>query len=176
VGVSSATPNLAGAFVTSRRGSIDAYEIEFIQTRVRAGTSAANIARMLGRPIDDVRPWMVGDNPPAREMPKIRTPYVRSKVVLSLWRGLIAQPAVARDRAPSMKEIAESVSWRYGVPMEDLRGPSRLKAFALARQAAMYEMVVEDRWSLPQIGLYFDRDHTTVLHGYRRHAQRLAAA
>lgn len=78
------------------------------------------------------------------------------------WRGeLTARPA-------TMREISEAVAARYGLPIEQLKGPDRKRSVAWARQEAFDAIYATGRYSLPQIGRYFNRDHTTVLHGVRR--------
>jgi chromosomal replication initiator protein len=92
--------------------------------------------------------------------------------VLSLFRGLI--PTTPQPVFP--QAIIREVASRRGVSEEDLLGRSRLKPFVEARQEAMWELRRRTGLSLPMIGhLLGDRDHTTVMWGIRRHADRLAA-
>lgn len=72
----------------------------------------------------------------------------------------------------ALMEFAE----RNGVSVPVLTGASRRRPVAEVRQAA-YAYVRQrcPHLSLPQIGrLFGDRDHTTILHGIRKHAARLA--
>jgi chromosomal replication initiation ATPase DnaA len=76
---------------------------------------------------------------------------------------------------PSMRSIAQEVADKYEMSLEELRGPNRSPYVAHPRFEAMWRMRQQHRWSLPQIGRFFsNRDHTTVLHGIRRHQERLA--
>lgn len=72
----------------------------------------------------------------------------------------------------SVLEIKEAVARRYKVKVSDLEGDSRKKAYAHPRQVAMalsYRKLRRFGYSLPVIGKQFgDRDHTTVLHAYRK--------
>lgn len=78
---------------------------------------------------------------------------------------------------PTMAGIVRSVADQYGLTVAELRGPRRFHHFVRPRHEAMWRMAQTGRWSLPQIGNFLGgRDHTTVLHGIRRHAQRMAAA
>ena len=53
--------------------------------------------------------------------------------------------------------------------MEEIVGPKRNRAVALARQVAMYLVRELTPMSLPQIGRELgDRDHTTVLYGIEK--------
>lgn len=81
-------------------------------------------------------------------------------------------------RRPSMREIAERHACEAGVTLADLRAPSREKRFYLPRRAAMAEMQATGRFSYPQIGRFFNRDHTSVCEAvakYRALAQQEAA-
>jgi chromosomal replication initiation ATPase DnaA len=71
------------------------------------------------------------------------------------------------------QEIASAVAWRHGVTLEDMRGPRVFRKVAYARHEAFSELYKTGRFSLPRIGKWFgDRDHTTVLHGIRKHDAR----
>jgi len=63
--------------------------------------------------------------------------------------------------------MAETVDY-FNLSMEELRGPGRSANVALARQIAMYLCRDLTDLSLPKIGQEFDRDHTTVMHAYRK--------
>lgn len=79
-----------------------------------------------------------------------------------------AQPyGVFRRRS---REIAE----RHKVSLRQLLSPYRGRAVVKARQELMHTLVVEHGWSLMRAGRAIGRDHTTVLHGVRVHAARLA--
>lgn len=83
------------------------------------------------------------------------------------------QPIQLRTRPfTSVSEIKEAVARRYKVKVSDLEGESRKKVFAVPRQVAMalsYRKLRRFGYSLPVIAKQFgDRDHTTVLHAYRK--------
>lgn len=63
--------------------------------------------------------------------------------------------------------IASAVECATGVSVAALKGRSRRQLPARARMLAMYLAWELTPLSLSQIGRYFDRDHTTVLHGCR---------
>jgi len=72
--------------------------------------------------------------------------------------------------------IVLQVSAAHNVTDHDMKSKRRNKPAVLARHEAMYRMRNETTMSLPLIGRKFgDRDHTTVLYGIRKHAERLAA-
>lgn len=70
--------------------------------------------------------------------------------------------------------IIAAVAQQFQVPEEELRGPRRTRQLALPRHVAMYLMREETEASLPRIGQALGgRDHTTVMYGYERIADRL---
>ena len=68
--------------------------------------------------------------------------------------------------------IIREVAIKHGVTTADMRGISRKVKFVRARQEAVYEVKKRLNLSLPLIGRVMgNKDHTTVLHGIRKHAQ-----
>lgn len=86
------------------------------------------------------------------------------RTVLSLWKGRIPQ---------SMAGIALHVAESHGLTVEDLKLRCSVHEIAHPRQEAMWRMRQTGRFSLPQIGRFFDRDHTTVLWAVRAYERRL---
>lgn len=84
--------------------------------------------------------------------------------------------------APTMRAILRHVAARHDVTEADIVGESRARLYVLPRQECMW-LMWQVRWpdgrrrySMPQIAKFLgDRDHTTVLHGIRRHQARLDA-
>ncbi|MCJ7813248.1 chromosomal replication initiator protein DnaA, partial [bacterium] len=67
-----------------------------------------------------------------------------------------------------IEEIQKEICLYFGIPDDLLRGKSRKKEIAYARQIAMYLSKKLTRYSLKSIGLHFGgRDHTTVIHAIR---------
>lgn len=80
-------------------------------------------------------------------------------------------------RRPSWKTILREVSEKHKVAMVDLLSSRRSQAYVIARQEAMYRMRHETSMTFPQIGRRMGgRDHTTVLYGIRKHAERMEAS
>jgi chromosomal replication initiation ATPase DnaA len=67
--------------------------------------------------------------------------------------------------------IIDLVARRHGLTIDLLRGQSRSAPLVRVRQFAMSE-ARDAGYSLPEIGRALNRDHTTVLHGIRRHRKR----
>lgn len=70
--------------------------------------------------------------------------------------------------------IFRAVAIEHGLPFASLFGPDSRRPYARARWSAWARIIVEIRIngeppSLPQIGLWSNRDHTSVLYGLRRH-------
>jgi chromosomal replication initiator protein len=78
-------------------------------------------------------------------------------------------------RSRSLREIQERTCEAFGVSMDDLLSPSRAQLLAWPRQVAMYLARELTDATLPAIGRAFGgRNHTTVLHAYRKTAERIA--
>ncbi len=81
----------------------------------------------------------------------------------------------ARARAMSVEEIQARTAEAFGVSVEALLSSSRASAVAWPRHVAMYLSRELTDHTLPAIGRAFGgRNHTTVLHAYRRTAERIA--
>jgi len=91
--------------------------------------------------------------------------------------GLYPAPAQAKPRAPrSVAEIQAAACEHFGLSSEELLSPTRTPRIAWPRQVAMYLARELTDESLPSIGRHFGgRDHTTVLHAWRRTTARIAA-
>ncbi len=75
----------------------------------------------------------------------------------------------------SIAEIKAAACEQFGLSPEELLSPARTARIAWPRQVAMYLSRELTRESLPAIGREFGgRDHTTVLHAWRRTEQRIS--
>ena len=70
----------------------------------------------------------------------------------------------AESLAIDPESIVHVVATHYGITREQLKGKRRTNSVALPRQMAMYLMRRMTTLSLSEIGRFFDRDHTTVIH------------
>ncbi len=78
--------------------------------------------------------------------------------------------------ARSIAEIKIAACAQFGLSPEELLSSARTARIAWPRQVAMYLSRELTHESLPAIGREFGgRDHTTVLHAWRRTAERIAA-
>jgi chromosomal replication initiator protein len=79
-------------------------------------------------------------------------------------------------RARSVAEIQSAACEYFGVSPEELLSTTRSARVAWPRQLAMYLARELTGESLPAIGRHFGgRDHTTVLHAWRRATTRIAS-
>ncbi|MEM7730508.1 MAG: helix-turn-helix domain-containing protein [Pseudomonadota bacterium] len=77
---------------------------------------------------------------------------------------------------PTVRAVLQDVLTRHpGVEARDILGPRRQRAIVIARQEVMHHLR-ERGWSFPWIGAALGRDHTSVVHGVRAHAKRMAEA
>ncbi len=72
-----------------------------------------------------------------------------------------------------MKDVLRTVAARYGLPPEVLRGAGRMREVVVPRQIAMYLIRDLTSHSLPEIGMFFGRDHSTVMHAVSRVTENL---
>lgn len=80
---------------------------------------------------------------------------------------LISSQPTRKSTTP--KQILQTVSLYFDLPLEDLLGKSREKRLAFPRQIVMYLLREELKSSYPAIGHELGgRDHTTAMHAYTK--------
>lgn len=94
--------------------------------------------------------------------------------VLSLWRGRML--VSRRSARLPLSTMAESFCLIHGLHIGELRGPGRARDVSWPRQQFMAEAHATGFYSLPRIGNFLNRDHTTILHGIRAYRDRMQAA
>lgn len=77
-------------------------------------------------------------------------------------------------RRESVKRVVEAISEQTGIPAARIVSMSRNKAVVAARHRAFFELQ-QAGFSLTQMGRMFKKDHTTILHGVRKHIARSVA-
>lgn len=87
-------------------------------------------------------------------------------------KSLMALGAALTCSSEKMSDIAKRVAIQHGVTVADLKGGKRTWDCVFPRHEAMFLCRKEGN-SLTKIGRFFNRDHTTVLNGIRRHEQRM---
>ena len=73
----------------------------------------------------------------------------------------------------ALRQLVADIALIYGVTLTDIYSSRRSKVISAARHHVMFEISQRTEWSLPQIGRFLNRDHTTVLHGIRSHKLRI---
>lgn len=91
-------------------------------------------------------------------------------VTLQLAQKVLSEVlAASAPRQVSTKQILEEVAHAYNFSIEEICGPSRNRPLVAARQMAMYLMRELTDYSFPEIAKALgNRDHTTVIHGWRK--------
>lgn len=82
--------------------------------------------------------------------------------------------SVSSSRMVHPESVIARVTERFGLTVEELKSKNKQKRIAEARQVCMYLIREMTDLSLPKIGEIFNRDHTTVLHGWRTISDRMA--
>ncbi len=99
--------------------------------------------------------------------------------VLSLWKGEFVYPGFS---STDLGRIMSMVAQKHGMTVTELVKRTNQRRVAWARQEVMWmarHLKRRDgtfRYSYPYIARRLGlQDHTTVIHGVRQHAKRLAA-
>lgn len=71
-------------------------------------------------------------------------------------------------RRPAAKFLLRLIVLKHKISAETILGPSRKKDVVIARSEAMCLIYQHTQWSLPQVGRFMNRDHTTVLYALRK--------
>ncbi|AFZ67442.1 chromosomal replication initiator protein DnaA [Deinococcus peraridilitoris] len=72
-----------------------------------------------------------------------------------------------------MADVLRAVAAHFSVPLEALRGSGRVREVVVPRQIAMYLIRDLTGHSLPEVGVFFGRDHSTVLHATQKVSEQL---
>jgi len=72
------------------------------------------------------------------------------------------------ENIPTPDIIIEETAKYYNLSVDDLKGERRTKNMAFARQVSMYLIRKITNLSLNDIGVFYERDHSTVLSSIRR--------
>ena len=90
-------------------------------------------------------------------------------ISLQLVRQCLRELFSTRSNQPSIEDILNVITERFGIKLADLQSRKRTNAIAYPRQIGMYLARRITQMSLEEIGGYFGgRDHSTVLHGVRK--------
>jgi hypothetical protein len=126
----------------------------------------------------DVRRRLYSPATPSKlaENREARTDHATCKALATIpepSRGPEPLPAETpfQYRTPA-REALQAVSTRTRVPIAEILGRNRRPPIAAARHEAVWRVHLATGWSLPRLGRFFKRDHTTVLHSIREMNKR----
>ena len=79
---------------------------------------------------------------------------------------VVKQPGEPRDfeLAPL---VTRAVCSAFAVPVDDVMSGTKKYPVALTRQTCYYSLRKHARWSYSYIGEYYERDHSSVIHGVK---------
>lgn len=90
-------------------------------------------------------------------------------VTLELTEAALKDIIITRQKEVTVKSIIEVTAENFGLKPEDVLSKKRTQDIALTRQVAMYLCRMLTDLSLPKLGEHFGgRDHTTVLHAFKK--------
>lgn len=93
----------------------------------------------------------------------------RQKLAVAVQQGKIKENPIARPLPPPLfmrKRVVIATCNYFECLVRDLTGPDQHQRVVVPRQMAM--MIVRERTkrTFPQIGAFFNRDHTTCIHAF----------
>lgn len=111
--------------------------------------------------------------PQQRKRPVSINPALRAQQVMENMNRVGIKMFQSRFMPQALLDIVKEVAQRRGVGIALIAIDSRKKIAVEARNEAMYLIKLERlHLSAPRIARWFDRDHTSVLHGIASHAAK----
>ncbi len=97
-------------------------------------------------------------------------------ITVELAKNSIADLITVNESVETtIDRIIDTVSKKYGIPVEDIRGTKRTREIANARHISIYLIRKLTNLSLPQIGKMLKRDHATVMSSLKVIEKQLGA-
>ncbi len=174
----------AGQFATARRVTA-AEMLPDIRRLTMKGLSPSMVSRLLGLCEVDVRSVtslpgasaLLPEPPKRIEFRPEDLPRYRRKKPPKVYTRVISPEWTVRPMPDEIRALIVSTCIEHGASSEDVMGKSPKRSVALVRHACFYRIYALRnemgfrRFSTPQIGRWFQRDHSSVLSGIRNHAQ-----
>lgn len=114
---------------------------------------------------------------PKAQRPRPVSPFVVDTLARREAAKKAREEAIAwlRKHPPHWSAIVKQVAKKHGLKSSDLLGPARFKKIVAARNEAYYRLRTEITvnrapLSFPMIAKRFKKDHSSVLHGFYKHA------
>jgi hypothetical protein len=151
--------------------------VDIISRLATKGYSVDAIKRIIGREatMTDIRDVISG----MRNAARLKAEKEAAAREVAMAAAIKRRQAISRYRIITvrgvdrpMAQIIEETARLHGLTSRDLVSQSRRKELVRARQEAMYRCASETENSYPRIARAMKRDHTTVLHGVQKHAER----
>lgn len=96
-------------------------------------------------------------------------------ISIELAKGVLKDLLKESHKTITIDLIQKQVAGFFNLNQQDIKGSKRDKQIVFARQVAMYLSRELTNFSLPEIGGFFGgKDHTTVLHSYKKIKQQLS--
>jgi chromosomal replication initiation ATPase DnaA len=147
------------------------------------GFTVSAVANSLGLDPERVREAVEAER--ARRLREAELELDRQKALTFSTRIKALREAIESERAKAAKakidakagklplaDIIAGVAAQHGISINDIRSCRRSRRVVYARQEAMYLAYELTEASYPMIAAAVGKDHTSVLHGVRRHAER----
>lgn len=90
------------------------------------------------------------------------------KITLDLAKSVLKDYETETKKTITLDYIADNVEKYCNLNKNELLSTTRSKKVSYPRQIAMYIMKEVTNYSLVQIGEFFGRDHTTIMHGIKK--------
>lgn len=120
-----------------------------------------------------VRARLYGKPKRVNAAPRVITPPPPppAPVIKQASQIVVRIPRVRRGTV-IMRRIADRVCRLYEIPPSELFSKTRRTRVVMARHLMVYWIHRQGKYSLPQIGEFARRDHTSILHAIRAHEKR----
>lgn len=129
---------------------------------------APPVVRLLADGLHETVPGLLG----AIQQLHMPAQVDRRPIDVDMARDYLAERHSARQ--PTLREIVTATARYFSLKVGDLRGPSRRRAVVGGRDVAIFLARHLTDHSLERIGRHFGgRDHTTVLHSFRKIERQL---
>ena len=91
-----------------------------------------------------------------------------SQVSRSIAAKALSNVFTETEVSLEMQDILDTVALHYSIATENLKSAGRTKEVIMPRQVAMYMIRELTSHSLPEIGAFFARDHSTILYAIQK--------
>lgn len=103
-----------------------------------------------------------------------RAQFMNSPITLGMVKNMFSSMKLHSAAAPDIETVQQAVAAKFGITVAQLRSRNNSRNVSQPRQVAMYLCKRLTDSSLMQIGIAFQKHHTTVMHGIKNTEQRLS--